>query len=387
MKVSERNIGVNLHSGEKGKIIDKDKILLGEIAVNTNPEEPFISFRASGVSEDKMVTTVVSAKFTTDAIGEPTVRNGVLTIPIPKGAQGLQGEKGPQGARGETGDQGPQGNTGGPGPKGPQGNMGKTGDQGAQGERGSVGSYGSTGNVGTKGAQGAQGAKGSDGSFGSTGDKGTTGIQGAQGERGSAGSFGSTGNVGTKGAQGAQGAKGSDGSFGSTGDRGHAGAQGAQGTRGAIGATGEIVTIGKTNNNSNKTYVISHTDGTSESVSFAQNEWYRNTDIYIQSGAMHAQNGFYQDSDVRLKNFGDDIGINFDSLANIPKKYFEWKDDKYGVGRQIGTSAQVLQRIYPELVTRNDDGYYTVNYAGLSIVALAAIDKLWEEIKRLKAGK
>lgn len=315
MKVSERNIGVNLHSGEKGKIIDKDKILLGEIAVNTNPEEPFISFRASGVSEDKMVTTVVSAKFTTDAIGEPTVRNGVLTIPIPKGAQGLQGEKGPQGARGETGDQGPQGNTGGPGPKGPQGNMGKTGDQGAQGERGSVGLYGSTG------------------------------------------------------------------------DRGHAGAQGAQGTRGAIGATGEIVTIGKTNNNSNKTYVISHTDGTSESVSFAQNEWYRNTDIYIQSGAMHAQNGFYQDSDVRLKNFGDDIGINFDSLANIPKKYFEWKDDKYGVGRQIGTSAQVLQRIYPELVTRNDDGYYTVNYAGLSIVALAAIDKLWEEIKRLKAGK
>lgn len=387
MKVSERNIGVNLHSGEKGKIIDKDKILLGEIAVNTNPEEPFISFRASGVSEDKMVTTVVSAKFTTDAIGEPTVRNGVLTIPIPKGAQGLQGEKGPQGARGETGDQGPQGNTGGPGPKGPQGNMGKTGGQGAQGERGSVGSYGSTGNVGTKGAQGAQGAKGSDGSFGSTGDKGTTGIQGAQGSRGNTGSYGSKGDSGHVGAQGAQGGRGTVGSYGSTGDRGHAGAQGAQGTRGAIGATGEIVTIGKTNNNSNKTYVISHTDGTSESVSFAQNEWYRNTDIYIQSGAMHAQNGFYQDSDVRLKNFGDDIGINFDSLANIPKKYFEWKDDKYGVGRQIGTSAQVLQRIYPELVTRNDDGYYTVNYAGLSIVALAAIDKLWEEIKRLKAGK
>ena len=387
MKVSERNIGVNLHSGEKGKIIDKDKILLGEIAVNTNPEEPFISFRASGVSEDKMVTTVVSAKFTTDAIGEPTVRNGVLTIPIPKGAQGLQGEKGPQGARGETGDQGPQGNTGGPGPKGPQGNMGKTGDQGAQGERGSVGSYGSTGNVGTKGAQGAQGAKGSDGSFGSTGDKGTTGIQGAQGSRGNTGSYGSKGDSGHVGAQGAQGGRGTVGSYGSTGDSGHVGAQGAQGTRGAIGATGEIVTIGKTNNNSNKTYVISHTDGTSESVSFAQNEWYRNTDIYIQSGAMHAQNGFYQDSDVRLKNFGDDIGINFDSLANIPKKYFEWKDDKYGVGRQIGTSAQVLQRIYPELVTRNDDGYYTVNYAGLSIVALAAIDKLWEEIKRLKAGK
>lgn len=318
MKVSERNIGVNLHSADKGKIIDKDKILLGEISVNTNPEEPFIAFRASGTTEDKMVTTVVSAKFTTDAIGEPTVENGVLTIPIPKGAQGLQGEKGPQGAIGETGDQGPQGDSGGPGPKGSQGNKGKNGDQGAQG---------------------------------------------------------------------AQGAKGSDGSYGSTGTVGHAGAQGAQGAQGAIGSSGEVVTIGKTSANTTKTYVISHTDGTSEAVSFAQNEWYRNIDVYIQNGAVHAQNGFYQDSDIRLKNFGDDININFNDLASIPKKHFEWKDDKYGVGQQIGTSAQALLRVYPELVTRNDDGYYTVNYAGLSIVALAAIDRLWEEIERLKASK
>ena len=201
------------------------------------------------------------------------------------------------------------------------------------------------------------------------------------------GSYGSTGTAGTNGIQGPQGGRGVVGSYGSTGDRGHAGAQGAQGTRGAIGATGEIVAIGKTNNNSKKTYVISHTDGTSEAVSFAQNEWYRNIDVYIQDGAMHAQNGFYQDSDIRLKNFGDDININFNDLASIPKKHFEWKDDKYGVGQQIGTSAQALLRVYPELVTRNDDGYYTVNYAGLSIVALAAIDRLWEEIERLKASK
>ena len=225
------------------------------------------------------------------------------------------------------------------------------------------------------------------GSYGSTGDRGHVGAQGAQGGRGDTGSYGSTGDRGHVGAQGAQGGRGDTGSYGSTGDRGHVGAQGAQGTRGAIGATGEIVTIGKTNNNSEKTYVISHTDGTSEAVSFAQNEWYRNIDVYIQNGAVHAQNGFYQDSDIRLKNFGDDININFNDLASIPKKHFEWKDDKYGVGQQIGTSAQALLRVYPELVTRNDDGYYTVNYAGLSIVALAAIDRLWEEIERLKASK
>ena len=351
MKVSERNIGVNLHSADKGKIIDKDKILLGEISVNTNPEEPFIAFRASGTTEDKMVTTVVSAKFTTDVIGEPTVEKGVLTIPIPKGAQGLQGEKGPQGAIGETGDQGPQGNPGGPGPKGSQGNMGKTGDQGFQG------------------VQGIDGVAGARGPQGSNGDKGFQGVQGVVG------------------AQGPQGSNGDKGFQGAQGIDGVAGARGSKGAQGAIGATGEIVTIGKTSANTTKTYVISHTDGTSAAVSFAQNEWYRNIDVYIQDGAMHAQNGFYQDSDIRLKNFGDDININFNDLASIPKKHFEWKDDKYGVGQQIGTSAQALLRVYPELVTRNDDGYYTVNYAGLSIVALAAIDKLWEEIERLKASK
>ena len=324
MKANERNKAINLHSPVKGKVINKNNIELGEISVNTNPEEPFIAFRASGITEDKMVTTVVSAKFTTDAIGEPTVQNGVLTIPIPKGAQGLQGEKGPQGAIGEQGDQGTQGP------------VGTQGVKGTQGDRGTQGPAGTQGYVGTRGPEGTQG------------DRGTQGPVGTQGLPG---------------------------------------AQGAKGTQGAIGSSGEVVTVGKTSANATKTYVISHTDGTSAAVSFAQNEWYRNIDVYIQDGAMHAQNGFYQDSDIRLKNFGADININFNDLASIPKKHFEWKDDKYGVGQQIGTSAQALLRVYPELVTRNDDGYYTVNYAGLSIIALAAIDRLWEEIERLKASK
>ena len=144
MEKSERKKSINIHSDEKGKVIDKEKISLGEISLNTNPEEPFIAFRASGATEDVMVTTVMSARFTTDALGEPTVKNGVLTIPIPKGAQGLQGEKGETGAQGEQGD---------PGPKGPTGNPGKQGEPGPQGEKGTVGSYGSTGDRGTTGAQ------------------------------------------------------------------------------------------------------------------------------------------------------------------------------------------------------------------------------------------
>ena len=356
MEKSERKKSINIHSDEKGKVIDKEKISLGEISLNTNPEEPFIAFRVSGATEDVMVTTVMSARFTTDALGEPTVKNGVLTIPIPKGAQGLQGEKGETGAQGEQGD---------PGPKGPTGNPGKQGEPGPQGEKGTVGSYGSTGDRGTTGIQGPQGEKGTVGSYGSTGDRGTTGAQGPQGEKGTVGSYGSTGTRGTQ---------------------GKPGAQGAPGAAGAIGSSGEIVSIGKTSNNSTKTYVVSHTDGSSTAVSFAQNEWYRNIDVFIQSGAVHAQNGFYQDSDERLKAFEDNVNVDFEKLSKLPKKYFMWKNDEYGVGQQIGTSAQELLKLYPELVTVNDNGYYSVNYAGLSIIALAAIDKLHQEIEELKAS-
>ncbi|MEE1250589.1 MAG: hypothetical protein UHU19_15380, partial [Lachnospiraceae bacterium] len=227
------------------------------------------------------------------------------------------------------------------------------------------------------------------GSYGSTGDRGTTGIQGAQGFKGTVGSYGSTGDRGTTGAQGPQGEKGTVGSYGSTGTRGtqgKPGAQGAPGAAGAIGSSGEIVSIGKTSNNSTKTYVVSHTDGSSTAVSFAQNEWYRNIDVFIQSGAVHAQNGFYQDSDERLKAFEDNVNVDFEKLSKLPKKYFMWKNDEYGVGQQIGTSAQELLKLYPELVTVNDNGYYSVNYAGLSIIALAAIDKLHQEIEELKAS-
>jgi cell division protein FtsB len=50
---------------------------------------------------------------------------------------------------------------------------------------------------------------------------------------------------------------------------------------------------------------------------------------------------------------------------------------------RIGTGAQSLQKIYPELVTEND-GILTVAYDKLSIIALAAIDKLHEENQELK---
>ena len=91
--------------------------------------------------------------------------------------------------------------------------------------------------------------------------------------------------------------------------------------------------------------------------------------------------GFYETSDETLKNFGDDISIDFEKLANLPKKHFTWKRDEEGLNPQIGTSAQAVKELYPEIVS-GEEGSYSVAYDKLSIVALAAIDKLYEQNKQ-----
>ena len=71
--------------------------------------------------------------------------DGVLSLGIPTGPQGEQGERGPQGEQGPTG---PQGATG---PQGPQGIQGETGEQGPQGETGPQGPKGDPGDVSSTG--------------------------------------------------------------------------------------------------------------------------------------------------------------------------------------------------------------------------------------------
>ena len=108
-----------------------------------------------------------------------------------------------------------------------------------------------------------------------------------------------------------------------------------------------------------------------------------NINVYTSGSAVYATNGFYETSDERKKDFAEDIDCDLDVLSKLPKKYFSWKDDESG-SRHIGTSAQEVQKLYPELVSTDEDGCLHLSYDKLSIVALAAIDKLREENKLLR---
>ena len=116
---------------------------------------------------------------------------------------------------------------------------------------------------------------------------------------------------------------------------------------------------------------------------FANLATYMDASGVFTGGRMSAAGGFFQTSDARKKDFGSNVEIDFNALKSIPKKYFEWKDNPEA-GQQIGTSAQDLLRVYPSLVNKDKNGYYSVDYARLSIVALAAIDKLNNKIEELE---
>ena len=86
-------------------------------------------------------------------------------------------------------------------------------------------------------------------------------------------------------------------------------------------------------------------------------------------------------SKIQLSDGNNKAVLDFDKLKLIPKKYYTWKGSDI---LQLGTIAQDIQKIYPEVVSKNENGYLSVDYSKLSIIALAAIDKLNERIKELE---
>ncbi len=85
-------------------------------------------------------------------------------------------------------------------------------------------------------------------------------------------------------------------------------------------------------------------------------------------------------SDKRLKK-------NITQLENVRPKLsllngynYNWKDKTSSDRRQIGLLAQEVEKIYPELVETNENGFKSVNYIGLIPVLLEGIKDLQKQI-------
>ena len=93
------------------------------------------------------------------------------------------------------------------------------------------------------------------------------------------------------------------------------------------------------------------------------------------------ENKGVQLSDDRLKDYKDDLDITLNKINKIPLKYFSYKNDNE---LNIGTSAQKMLEICPEVVKTNKDGFMMVDYSKLSLLALRGIRLQQNKIKSLE---
>ena len=92
----------------------------------------------------------------------------------------------------------------------------------------------------------------------------------------------------------------------------------------------------------------------------------------------------YKTNIVPLNNALDDI-LNLRGVSYDWDKA-KWPEKNFSDGKQIGFIAQELEKIFPELVSADTNGYKSVNYIGVVPVLVEAIKTQQKQIDELKAS-
>ena len=134
------------------------------------------------------------------------------------------------------------------------------------------------------------------------------------------------------------------------------------------------------------TYYVVGTTSTSGSLTTASISNTNAVSYNASTGALTAVS-MVSSSDERLKT--NWAGLDLDFVARL-------SDVKHGTferissgNREVGVTAQSLQKVIPEAVIEGDDGMLSVNYGGAALVATIELAKVVQElraeIKELKA--
>ena len=98
---------------------------------------------------------------------------------------------------------------------------------------------------------------------------------------------------------------------------------------------------------------------------------------------------FANPSDSRYKTNIEKIENSLDKIMLINGVRFDWRSDEFpdmnfGGETQIGVIAQEVEKVLPELVFTDENGYKSVSYEKLTPVLIEAIKEQQEEVEALK---
>lgn len=102
-------------------------------------------------------------------------------------------------------------------------------------------------------------------------------------------------------------------------------------------------------------------------------------------GEVHATGGFYDDSDIRKKEILSNISLekSYELLDKCQEIIYVLKDDP-NKKEQVGMIAQEVEEFFPEIVSTDNDGFKSLDYARLSVICLRLIKDIVEQIKEIK---
>ena len=139
-------------------------------------------------------------------------------------------------------------------------------------------------------------------------------------------------------------------------------------------------TVGTLSSDGSKCYLMS---GTTKSFligkSAATAAW--DGTMYVNGNVWFEGVNLYASSDENLKTIKDNVSIPIEKLIEIRKVYYNYLNNDV---IDMGVIAQDIYKICPEIVYINDEGYMSVAYNKLSVLALLAIDELNKRIRELE---
>ena len=145
---------------------------------------------------------------------------------------------------------------------------------------------------------------------------------------------------------------------------------------GSVG--GSINVANEVSVNSSDYYILftNSSAGNITSTNVATSKLYFNP----STGTVSATN-FNSLSDLQEKENVETLKNAVEMLASIRGVRFTWKETG---APSLGVIAQELLLVAPELVTRNEQGVHTVNYAGLNAILIEAMKDLHTQVQLLR---